>query len=181
MPTARQVFLLVRTLLVGGCGALVFNAFGLPAAYMSGALVAVAAALLRDGAAVTLMARGAAALEQTRDSLVAKNADADRIYTVCGDALEETQVQAAIEDSVERFGRLDFCVPTVGGGAIRPLLTHSAASFMQDIELNILSSFLAVRYCVPHISAVGGGAIVLVSSDAAKLAFPWLPAYCTIF
>ena len=46
MTMPRQVFLIARTLLVGACGAVVFNAFGLPAAFMSGALVAVAVATL---------------------------------------------------------------------------------------------------------------------------------------
>ena len=41
MTWTRQALLLLRTLMVGACGALVFNAFGLPAAFMSGALVAV--------------------------------------------------------------------------------------------------------------------------------------------
>ncbi|MCP5080778.1 MAG: hypothetical protein GY948_03690 [Alphaproteobacteria bacterium] len=46
MSSPRQIFLLFRTLLVGACGAVLFNAFGMPAAFMSGALVAVAAATL---------------------------------------------------------------------------------------------------------------------------------------
>ena len=46
MTWTRQALLLLRTLMVGACGALVFNAFGLPAAFMSGALVAVAVASL---------------------------------------------------------------------------------------------------------------------------------------
>lgn len=139
---------------------------------------AVATALASDGAAVTLMARNSESLNKTRASLLQQLPDS-KIHCAAGDALDEQEVQAAISEAIECFGSLDICVPTVGGGAIRPLLTHSAKTFMQDIELNILSCFLAVRYCVPHIARAGGGSIVLISSDAAKLAFPWLPAYCT--
>lgn len=46
LPTARQLFLLGRTLLVGACGALFFSALGMPAAFLSGALIAVAVATL---------------------------------------------------------------------------------------------------------------------------------------
>ncbi|MEM8646085.1 MAG: AbrB family transcriptional regulator [Pseudomonadota bacterium] len=46
MTRTRQAILLLRTLLVGACGAVIFNAFGMPAGFMSGALVAVAAASL---------------------------------------------------------------------------------------------------------------------------------------
>lgn len=139
---------------------------------------AVAATLARDGASVTLMARHSDALDTARASLLERFPDSE-IQCTTGDALCENDVQTAIADAVARFGSIDICVPTVGGGSIRPLLTHSAKTFMQDIELNILSCFLAVRYCVPHMSKTGGGSIVLISSDAAKLAFPWLPAYCT--
>ncbi|MFK7733801.1 MAG: SDR family NAD(P)-dependent oxidoreductase [Pseudomonadales bacterium] len=139
---------------------------------------AVAAALASDGAAITMMARNPDALNETHTSLIQQLPNAE-IHCVAGNALSEEDVQAAIAEAVARFGSLDICVPTVGGGSIRPLLTHSADTFMQDIELNILSCFLAVRYCVPHMSQAGGGSIVLISSDAAKLAFPWLPAYCT--
>lgn len=139
---------------------------------------AVAAALAKDGAAITLMARNSDMLNETRMSLLQQLPDA-QIYSVAGDALCEQDVQSAISKATERFGSLDICVPTVGGGAIRPLLTHCAETFMEDIKLNILSCFLAVRYCVPHMVKAGGGSIVVISSDAAKLAFPWLPAYCT--
>ncbi|MEM8496421.1 MAG: SDR family oxidoreductase [Pseudomonadota bacterium] len=139
---------------------------------------AVAAALASDGAAITLMARDLEPLGKMRESLIRESPDAE-VHCVAGDALSEQDVQAAIDEATNRFGSMHICVPTVGGGSIRPLLTHSAKTFMQDIELNILSCFLAVRYCVPHMSKAGGGSIVLISSDAAKLAFPWLPAYCT--
>lgn len=139
---------------------------------------AVAAALAKDGATLTLMARNSEALEKTRASLDVDLPDS-KIHCVTGDALSEQDMQTAISEAALRFGSLDICVPTVGGGAIRPLLAHCAKTFMQDIELNILSCFLAVRYCVPHMTKAGGGSIVLISSDAAKLAFPWLPAYCT--
>lgn len=139
---------------------------------------AIAEALACDGASITLMARSLNGLNAVQRTLVQQYPDAS-VYCVAGDALCEEQTQSAIASAVQRFGTLDICVPTVGGGAIRPLLTHSAKTFMEDIELNILSCFLAVRYCVPHMAKAGGGSIVLISSDAAKLAFPWLPAYCT--
>lgn len=140
---------------------------------------ACAAALLRDGASVTLMGRRHDKLEAVRSSLQSEYPANAGINIFAGDALQADDVNAAIAHGVERQGSLDICIPTVGGGQIRPLLTHDAESFMEDIELNILSSFLAVRYSVPQMVESGGGSIVIISSDAAKLAFPWLPAYCT--
>lgn len=142
---------------------------------------ACAAALLRDGAAVTLLARRQEALEKTKQRILLGEASdaAARLHIIAADALDEDSMRAAIGEAVEHNGSLSICIPTVGGGSIRPLLAQNAKTFMQDIELNILSCFLAVRYCVPEMVKGGKGSFVLISSDAARLPFPWLPAYCT--
>ena len=133
--------------------------------------------LLRDGACVTLMGRRRAALEQTRERLRARLGAAARIEIIEGDALAKADVKAGIALAASLTGKLDICIPSVGGGAIRPLLLHDEDSFMGDIELNVKSAFLAIRHCAPVMAAGGGGSIVCISSDAAKLVFPWLPAY----
>ena len=140
---------------------------------------ACAQALLLDGASVTLMARRLKALENTRQRLAEIARPGASIQIYAGDALRTEDVVAAINHGVQCNGSLDICIPTVGGGSIRPLLAQTADTFMEDIRLNILSCFLAIRYAVPAMVKSGGGAIVVISSDGAKLAFPWLPAYCT--
>lgn len=140
---------------------------------------ACAAALLRDGASVTLMGRRENKLEAIRSALKPEATANANINIFAGDALLEDDVKAAIAHGYAQQGSLDICIPTVGGGQIRPLLTHDAQSFMEDINLNILSCFLAIRYSVPAMVKSGGGSVVIISSDAATLAFPWLPAYCT--
>lgn len=139
---------------------------------------ACAEALVRDGAAALLMGRRGEALEKTRDGLLARIPDA-QVEIHAGDALDEGDVRAALAAAYSIHQRLDIVVPTVGGGAIRPLLMHDAESFRTDLELNIMSAFIAVRYATPLMVRNGGGSIVCISSDAAKLPFPWLSAYST--
>jgi NAD(P)-dependent dehydrogenase (short-subunit alcohol dehydrogenase family) len=139
---------------------------------------ACAQAFIRDGASVTLMGRSLDKLQAVRTRLQPELAAGARVELFAGDALETADVKAAI-DLATTDGKLDICVPTVGGGQIRPLLMHDADSFRSELELNIVSAFLVVRYSVPAMQAAGGGSIVCISSDAAKLAFPWLPAYTT--
>lgn len=140
---------------------------------------ACAALLLRDGCSVTLMGRRREALEQTRTRLQSEARGGARIELSVGDGLEKNDVKAAIAVAAGITGQLDICVPTVGGGAIRPLLLHDEDTFMQDIALNVKSAFLAIRHSAPVMAKSGGGSIVCISSDAAKLVFPWLPAYTT--
>ena len=135
-------------------------------------------AMVRDGAAALLMGRRRDALEAARDGILERHPDA-QIALHPGDALVTADVRAALSAAESMQGRLDIVVPVVGGGAIRPLLMHDADSFRADLELNVMSSFLAVRYAAPILARSGGGSIVCISSDAAKLVFPWLPAYTT--
>ncbi|HQR03564.1 MAG: SDR family oxidoreductase [Proteobacteria bacterium] len=140
---------------------------------------ACAAALLRDGASVTLQARRREALEKVAarlQPLVRPGAS----LTLCeGDSLARADVQKALTVAAAVTGKLDICVATVGGGAIRPLLLHDEDTFMEEIALNVKSAFLVVRHAAPRMARTGGGSIVCISSDAAKLVFPWLPAYTT--
>src|SRR5205814_9019556 len=44
---------------------------------------------------------------------------------------------------------------------------------------NIVSGFLVIRHATPFMSKTGGGAIVLISCDAAKIPWPFLALYNT--
>ncbi|SPA34332.1 7-alpha-hydroxysteroid dehydrogenase [Cupriavidus taiwanensis] len=137
---------------------------------------ASALALLRDGAAVVLMGRRREALEAARHSLREQVAGATVEISV-GDACREDDVQAALQQAWALRRRLDMVVATVGGGGFRPLLMHDAASLMAELELNIASAFLAIRHASP-LMAPHGGAIVCISSNAARMTCRWLSAYC---
>lgn len=140
---------------------------------------ACAAALLRDGASVTLSARRIELLEQTRERLQPLVQEGARLSLIAGDALDASRVKEAVALASEHTGTLDICVPTVGGGAIKPFLLHDERSFLQDIELNVIPAFLVIRHATPLMARGGGGSVVCISSESAKLAFPWLSAYVT--
>lgn len=139
---------------------------------------ACAKALLQDGASVTLMGRRHDALQDQQQQLQAFVQEGATLNIVAGDALNKADVKQALQTAYDISGNLDICVATVGGGDIRPLLLHDEDSFMQELNRNILSTFLILRHATPLMNE-HGGSIVCISSDAAKLVFPWLPAYTT--
>jgi NAD(P)-dependent dehydrogenase (short-subunit alcohol dehydrogenase family) len=137
---------------------------------------ACARVLLRDGASVLIMGRSQAALERARDELQAE-APAGAVVAICrGDATAQPDVQAAFEQAHALQGRLDILVATVGGGDFKPLLMQDAEGFRAELDGNLTSAFLAIRYGAPLMGQ--GGAIVCISSTAAAMPFPWLAAYC---
>lgn len=136
---------------------------------------ACAAALLRDGAAVVLMGRRQNSLDTVRQRLL-REMPAGRVEIFAGDALEPEDIQQATAFAFALEQRLDIVVATVGGGDFKPLMMQDLADFRAELDLNITSAFLALRYAVPYMAA--GGSIVCISSTAAALPFPWLAAYC---
>lgn len=137
---------------------------------------AIAEALLRDGASVLIMGRREAALAQTRERL-SKAVPGGRVEVYAGDALKTEDVQAGLTRAHAIAERLDILVPAVGGGGFKPLLMHDADSFRAELDYNIISAFLVMRYGAPLMTQ--GGSIVCISSTAGVTAFPWLSAYCT--
>lgn len=140
--------------------------------------MASAAALLRDGATVLLMGRRRDALAQSCQQLREHIPDA-HVHFCAGDAGRASDMQAALKQAWSLNNRLDIVVPTVGGGGFRPLLMHDEASFRAELDLNVVSAFLAIRHAAPLMARHGGGSIVCISSSAARLNFKWLSAYCT--
>ena len=144
---------------------------------------ACAKQLLIDGANVTLMARNNDSLNAAKTALMEDTPAEATVHTIAADSCNEIALKDALNASYQRFGSIDIAIATVGGGAIRPLLMHDETSFTQELQLNIVSAFLLIRYATPLMvksaSAEQLGSIVCISSDAAKLVFPWLPAYTT--
>jgi NAD(P)-dependent dehydrogenase (short-subunit alcohol dehydrogenase family) len=133
--------------------------------------------LLRDGAAVLLMARKLEALEKARTELLAE-VPGGRVEIHAGDARNADHVKAALAKAYAIANRLDIVVPTVGGSiGYRPLLMCSEDDFRKDLEINLLTTFIAVRYGVPMMAP--GGAVVVISSTAAKMPFNGLVGYGT--
>jgi NAD(P)-dependent dehydrogenase (short-subunit alcohol dehydrogenase family) len=137
---------------------------------------AAAKLFLKDGAAVLLMGRRMEVLEAARDRLSAEVPGAD-IALHAGDASKPDAVQAGLAKAHAMQGRLDIVVPTAGGSSgYVPILMHTADSFRSSLDSNVISAFLAVRYGAPLMDH--GGAIVCISSTAAKMNFAYLSDYC---
>ncbi len=138
---------------------------------------ACARALAEDGAAVTLVGRTEEKLVETV-ALLEGEVPGARLSYVVGDASQPEVMRRAVDAAGSVTGTLDICVPTVGGGTIAPLLLMEEETFAQDLRRNVLSAFVAIKYCVPAMAASGGGSIVCISSDAATMSWPFMTSYC---
>jgi NAD(P)-dependent dehydrogenase (short-subunit alcohol dehydrogenase family) len=76
-------------------------------------------------------------------------------------------------------GRLGIAVAVVGGGTMKPLLMFDADELAADLKRNVISAFLVIKHATPLMTKGGGGSIVCISSDAAKIPWPFLATYNT--
>ena len=135
--------------------------------------------LVRDGATVVLMGRTEASLRSAAAELSRQAPEGAAVSYVTGDGTRSADVEAAVAQAVETGGRLDICVTTVGGGRNAPFLVFDETMFLEDLERNLVSAFLAVKYSAAAMARTGGGSVVCISSDAAKLSWPFLVSYCS--
>ena len=123
--------------------------------------------LARQGADIVLAARGEEALRRHADRLDAEF-DHRSSLVVSADVLSEEDVQRVIEETVERFGGIDFLVNTAGGtGPIEtPAQDVEVAAFKSILELNVLGTFIVCKYAIPSMIERGNGRIVNISGTS---------------
>jgi|HubBroStandDraft_6_1064221.scaffolds.fasta_scaffold444654_1 NAD(P)-dependent dehydrogenase (short-subunit alcohol dehydrogenase family) len=135
--------------------------------------------LARDGAAVVIMGRTETTLVKARDGILAAAGDGATVEYVVGDALDPAAVRTGLAAAESLADRLGIAVSVVGGGLMKPLLMFDDAEVLGELQKNIVSAFLVIRNAVPLMVKTGGGSIVLISSDAAKVPWPFLTLYNT--
>ena len=96
---------------------------------------------------------------------------------VTGDLTRPGEAEELVAATVERFGRVDVLVNNAGGTAIRRLDELTDADWLASFELNLMTAVRATRAVLPAMRAQGSGAIVNVSSTAAKRPTATLPEY----
>lgn len=130
---------------------------------------AIARLLHREGARLALWdinGESAAKLAANLDAS-GRRALAQRV-----DVTAEAEVQAAAEQAVERFGRVDVLVNCAGIIKHGPIERMSLQDFESVIRVNLTGTFLACRAVVPVMKKQGGGKIVNLASIAGRTARP---------
>jgi NAD(P)-dependent dehydrogenase (short-subunit alcohol dehydrogenase family) len=140
---------------------------------------ASAAWLARDGAAVTIMGRTEATLVNAKKEIEEFAGPGATVEYFVGDALDAAALGEAIASAARLAERLSIAVSVVGGGTMKPLLMFDGDEVLDEMRRNIVSAFLVIRNATPAMAEGGGGSIVCISSDAAKIPWPFLTLYNT--
>lgn len=136
---------------------------------------AAAIALGAAGANISIIGRTIdAEAHATADSIRAMGRRCELISADCSKPEAATR---CIQDTVDLFGGLDVLIHSAGGPANGGLLEITPETWHSAFDIHIHAVFYLCRAAIPHMRERQGGAILLISSTAGKLATPSHIAY----
>ena len=102
-----------------------------------------------------------------------------RALAVRCDVTRAEDVKAALDKTVEAFGRLDFAFNNAGIEPKKPAPTadYDEEEWNRIIDIDLRGVFLCMKHEIPLILKQGGGAIVNTSSGAGVIGIKGSPAY----
>ncbi|KZS87418.1 NAD-P-binding protein [Sistotremastrum niveocremeum HHB9708] len=131
----------------------------------------------RAGATVVLVARQQSTLDAVRDVIV-KEVRTATLASFVADVTKTTQVQAAVEGAVKKFGKLDIVLANAGtiNEMKKPFTENDPDEWWNTIEVNVRGVYNVAHYALPHLDKTSGY-FLITSSVAAQFRFPNSSAY----
>src|SRR5205809_5596691 len=126
------------------------------------------------GGNVVLIARDAEELARAKSDLARRHST---VMTIPCDLLDTEQIQAAVRQAIDRFGKIDILINNAGIIEVGPLEHMMPEDFERAMRLHFWAPFELISQIVPEMRIWGGGRIVNISSIGGKVAVPHLAPY----
>lgn len=134
---------------------------------------ATALRFARAGARLALAARTRTTLEQVANEIKALGSEALILPT---DVSEPEQCRAAVEDTVNHFGRLDILLNSAGISLRANFADTRLEVFERIFRVNFFGTMHTTYFAIPHIKATRGS-LVAISSLTGKRGVPSYAVY----
>jgi NAD(P)-dependent dehydrogenase (short-subunit alcohol dehydrogenase family) len=141
---------------------------------------ATAERFAEEGAAVVVAdidaASGEAAAASARAQGAGRGGDAHFLHC---DVTERASVEAAIAQTVARYGKLHILHNNAGGSTMQdgPVTEAPEEEFWRAIKLDLYGTFLCCKIGIPEIVKAGGGSVINMASNVALMALPGRDCY----
>jgi 3-hydroxybutyrate dehydrogenase len=136
----------------------------------------IASAFIAEGASVVITGRS----QEKGDKALAELGQPERAAFIAGDGTSRESIEAAIEGTVSRFGRLDILVNNVGGAdEFAPVAAMSDEVWERGLLFNLTSAFYASRKALEYMLPQKHGRIINMSSVEGKHGKPFIVQYVT--
>jgi NAD(P)-dependent dehydrogenase (short-subunit alcohol dehydrogenase family) len=121
----------------------------------------IAKVFSQEGAKVVVVDWDEEAGKKTAEEI--RQSGGDALFVNC-DVSNEEQVKAMVQATLDKYGRIDVLVNNAGIGVYLPVLEATSEDWDHCLAVNLKGVFLCSKYAIPHMQAVGKGAIVNISS-----------------
>ena len=128
------------------------------------------------GGKVALLARDNDELIRAKSDLTRRGG---RVFTIQCDLLDSEQIQLAVRQTIDRFGKIDILINNAGVIEVGPLEHMRREDFERAMGVHFWGPFELTMRVVAEMRIWGGGRIVNISSIGGKIAVPHLVPYCT--
>jgi 3-oxoacyl-[acyl-carrier protein] reductase len=127
---------------------------------------AVAQALVREGALVSMSSRDADAISAAAQRI--QKETGGTVLAVAADVQSAKDIALWHQATLDRFEGIDLLFTNSGGPPPGASLSFDDAAWERAFELLLLSAVRMIRLAVPSMAMRGGGAIVLPTSGSVK-------------
>src|SRR5438045_9253411 len=134
----------------------------------------IARQICARGAKVALIARDPEELARAKTEL---DRLATEVLTIQCDLLESAQIQSAVQQTLQRFGKIDILINNAGTIEIGPLAHMQLKDFDRAMRLHFWAPYILQLLIVPLMRSKGSGRIVNISSIGGRFAVPHMAAY----
>ncbi len=138
----------------------------------------IAKAFLDEGAHVAMCGRNHALLDSAKAELKVGAGSGREILALPCDVSDDKSVCALFSEIEQYFGPLDVLVNNAGMyGPMGPSEDVPLESWKRAIEINLLGTFVPIRYAVHQMKSKGRGKIINLSGGGATSPLPRFSAY----
>jgi NAD(P)-dependent dehydrogenase (short-subunit alcohol dehydrogenase family) len=133
----------------------------------SGIGKASAVLLAKEGARVAALSRTREELEKTVKEIEDNGGEG---LVVTADTSKPEQVEDAVRQIMEKWGRLDIVFANAGvNGVWAPIEELEVDEWRQTVDINLTGTFLTIKYSMPHLKKRGGAIIVNASVNGTRV------------
>lgn len=139
--------------------------------------LAMASALAEAGAAISIAARDEAT-NLTSEKMI-RSAYGVECMSIGCDVTSEESVRNAVQQTVDRFGRIDVLINSAGINIRGPIGGLTVEDFNKVQQVNVTGSWIASREVLPIMRQNGYGRIINIGSMLSVTAIPERTPYAT--
>jgi NAD(P)-dependent dehydrogenase (short-subunit alcohol dehydrogenase family) len=118
-------------------------------------------------------------VNQDKAFKIADKVHSDRAaaHAIAFDVGDPASAQRAIDETIQKFGKLDVLINNAGTDVTLPVEELSFEDWDRVIRTNLYGPFLLSKHAAKHMREQGGGQIINIASTAAKRAWPNASVY----